>query len=463
MTPVSLKIGSTPSVMKLVATLVMSLAMAGCSLNPPTRNAQPVPELPQNWQSAQSESAIDGWASQLADPQLTILVKEAVQANPSLAASRATLRRFAALARISSADGKPQLSLSAGSQRGRSNELTSTGHNLQLNVSWELDLFQRIANQNSASQQDYLASEADLQSAQLTIAASVARSWFNLQQAVAQKRLALQRRDSRNISLELVQARYNRGLGNIGDVHLAKSTLASADAEVASRQQALDAAVLSLESLLGRYPAGQIKAAGALPNLPDVLPAGIPSELMTRRPDLLAAQARLAAADSRLAAAHAARFPSISLTAAAGGRSNEFSDIFSSQGLLWNLAGNLTAPIINGGRLKANQQANQAAAEIAEASYNNSLLSALTEVETALSAEQHLRTQQAAYQVALEQSRAAETRTKEQYGRGLTDYLNLLEAQRSADQAEQQLVVVTTQLLINRIDLYSALGARALP
>ena len=264
--------------------------------------------------------------------------------------------------------------------------------------------------------------------------------------------------DNYRLSSERIRERYDRGLRPSLDLRLTLSNLAVAEALLHQRRRQLDAMRRQLELLLGRYPAATVELSRELPPAPPRIPVGLPAELVGRRPDLAAAERRLAASASRLAASRAALYPHIGLTASGGRSSDELNDLLDGDFSVWNLVGNLTLPLFQGGRLRAAVDLAKAGSEQALAIYASSALKAYAEVESTLAAEGFLVQQEQALQEAARQARAARGLAQDRYDTGLTDLITVLESQRRAFEAESQLLAVRRQRLEARIDLHLALG-----
>jgi NodT family efflux transporter outer membrane factor (OMF) lipoprotein len=255
-----------------------------------------------------------------------------------------------------------------------------------------------------------------------------------------------------------VRARYERGVRSPLDVRLAAANEAAARAGVAARQSQLAAATRQLEILLGRYPAGAVTNLSELPAPAAPVPAGLPGELLERRPDLVAAERRLAASSARAAEARAALLPRLALTGTAGRTSAELEDLLDNSFSLWSIAANLAQPLYQGGRLRANVRLAEARAREATEQYLATVLRAFGEVEAALHDEQQLARREAELAEAVVQSRAAQRLAEDRYASGLEPLLTLLEAQRRAWEAESQWLAVRRARLDNRIQLHLALG-----
>jgi NodT family efflux transporter outer membrane factor (OMF) lipoprotein len=224
------------------------------------------------------------------------------------------------------------------------------------------------------------------------------------------------------------------------------------------RRQQLDAAVRQIEVLLGRYASGDLEGPATLPDTPTVIPGGLPADLVSRRPDLVAAERRIAATSQRLQVARAELYPRISLTSATGTASGALSDLVNGDFGIWSLLGNVVQPLFQGGRIRAGIDRAEARAAEELAIYANTALLAFSEVETALAADSLLADRAGFLATSAEQSRAAENIADDRYRAGLGDYITVLESQRLALQAEGDLITARQLRLENRVDLYLALG-----
>src|SRR5690606_4413191 len=305
---------------------------------------------------------------------------------------------------------------------------------------------------------DAEAAAADLRAAALSLAAQTAKSWFAAAEAVAQLELALGTEAIWQRSLDLAQSRFERGLRPALDVRLVRTDIEDARALVEARRRQADALRRQLEVLVGRYPGGEIEALGGLPDPGGPPPAGLPSELLQRRHDVVAAEHRLAAADARVASARASLYPRLSLTGSGGTASEDLADLVDADFRVWSIAGNLAAPLFEGGRLRANVARHEAERRAALAAFQETLLDAFREVETALAAEERLSREAEHRAAEVEEAEAARALAEDRYARGLTDVTTLLAAQRRELMARSALLDVRRRRLDNRIDLHLALG-----
>ena len=303
---------------------------------------------------------------------------------------------------------------------------------------------------------------ADLQGARLSLAARTAQSYFELIEANLQAEVAEQSSKDRRTIVDLVRGRFARGLTRGLDLRLALTDLANAEAQVAQSRNQVLIVTRRLEVLLGRYPNGhrdrRIESLGFLPMPPTVLSVGLPSQLLERRPDLVAAFSRLRAMDSRVESAKKALLPRITLTASGGASSAALTELVDPRAAAWNLATGLLQPIFTGGRLKGEIRLNEALTKEALYQYQSTALNAFREVEQALAAEQWLRVQEQALHKAVEQTRASRKLAVTSYQQGLIEILTLLDSYRSTLNAQSAHLTVQRQLLSNRIELYLALG-----
>lgn len=454
------------SARRCAGTASLLLFLAGCMLqNPTVRDESPLAYSP-GWSAGGKPLPVQPWLDDFDDAGLKVLVNEAVGNNFSLKAAAARVSQAQARARIAGADRFPNIDLSAVAARGKTSPGTSQGFGgittdsfrLQGELSWEADLWGRIADRTRAALADAETTEWEYDAARLSLGANVTRAWLDCIEAKRQLRLAEQTVDNFERSLLVVEEQFRRGIGAALDVRLARSNLAAAESNLQQRIRQLRTLLRSLEVLLGRYPYGSVTIPDDFPDLTTPVPVGLPSELLTRRPDLIAAERRLLAAEFRSADAERNRFPRIVLTSNGGTASDELHDLLDLDFSVWSLAANLTQPLFQAGRLEAERE--QAAAQVVETynDYAQTVLTAFNEVEAALDATSYLDEQQTALEVAAREAAAAETLALDQYQRGLTEIITLLESQRRAFNAQSTLLTLINQRLQNRINLHLALG-----
>jgi multidrug efflux system outer membrane protein len=456
-------------------TIAAALCAAGCASAPGREPPRVGVEVPRRWSLADSlapgGTAEVHWWSEFGDSTLDALIQEALSDNYDLKAAAARVQAAEATARLAGADGLPNASLGFSASRRRQNLIgipipgagevistRSTSFGVSLDTSWEPDLWGRVRSAKSASLADLEATEADLAALRLSVAAQTAKAWFALVESRLQMELAAQTAESYRFSAERVRERYERGVTSSLDLRLATSNLHSAEAMLEARKQGHDLAKRGLEILLGRFPSASLTESHELARVSGAVPAGLPSALLIRRPDLFAAERRYAAAERRVSEARRAFFPRLTLTGSGGTLTRELADLIDGDFGVWSIAAGLTQPIFQGGRLRANLALSEALADQALAAYAQALLAGFSEVESALYAERSLAAREAALRLAAEQSEAARSLAESRYEAGIVDYITVLETQRRALASRSELIAVERQRLDARVNLHLALG-----
>ncbi len=468
----------------VAAGVVHGLLLAGCgSISPPDRMEEAGLETPGSWQDTRTARAgVDAdWVSRFKDTRLRRLVDQALADNRDLRAAVARYEQALQQARIVGAAALPMADLTFGGNRQKQNFIglpldgfgpgggggggvfsnTFNQFNLSLGVQWEADVWGRIRAGKSAAVADAQAAAQDIRAAQASLAARVASTWFTLAEEREQVDLA---RESENVfrqTADAVRDRFARGQqedgGAASQLRLAETDAAAARAARLERQQNLESAARRLEILLGAYPAGQI-AAAKLPPVPGKPPVGLPSELLQRRPDVLAAERRYAAAGKRLSEARRAVFPRLALTSSAGTATGDLSDLLNSDFGVWQLAGNVIQPIFTGGQIRAEANVRYAREREVLANLQQTVLNAFGEVETALAAERLLAERADAVSAALDLARQADEAARADFAGGVGDLLTVLTAQNSVLRLRSQQITLHRLRLENRINLHLALG-----
>ena len=459
-------------------TLAFAALFAACAANSPPELPALDIDIPAEWTSATADKSArdqaerqDAWWESFGDERLNALVAEALRANRDLKATAERIARAEASAVAAGAELLPQLNTAFnGSRRkqifvgfpipGQTGPLStrSTNYGVSLKLSWELDLWGRIRAGRRAASTEHAAARFDYLAAGLSVAAQTCKAFFALTEAHAQLTVAKARFASQKATTELISVRYQKGMSPALDLKLARQGLAASEVGLAVRERALDQAKRQCELILGRYPGAKITASASLPELPPLPAHGLPAELLERRPDLLAAKQRLLAQGFRVKEAEATLLPRISLTASAGTQSNQLSDLLDGDFGVWSLLGNLVQPIFEGGRLRANVAANEAALREALENYANRCLIAFGEVENSLSAERWLARQESSARKVLKEAEGATLLARERYTKGGSGILELLLSERSVFDAQMRLIEVERSKLETRVDLNLALG-----
>ena len=456
-----------------LSVLAASLLAAGCSLMPTyERPAAPVPAAypaaAPAADGARAAGEID-WREFYADPKLQGLIELALANNRDLRVAVLNIESARATYRIQRADLFPSVTASgSGSAQRTPAALSQTGSALTTHqysagigfASYELDLFGRVRSLNEQALQSFFATEAARRSTQISLVAELANAWLAL--AADQERLALaeQTLKSRSESLALTRRRFDLGAASQLTVSQAQSTVDSARADVAASRSQVAQDRNALALLAGApVPEALLPAhlSDALNTLPE-LPAGLPSALLERRPDVLQAEAALKGANANIGAARAAFFPRIALTASAGSASASLDGLFKGGSGAWSFAPSISLPLFDAGANQAGLKSAEVGRDIRVAQYEKAVQSAFREVADALAARGELGEQLDA-QTALVQSTTQALRLSEaRYASGIDSYLEVLDAQRSLYGAQQSLIATRLARLANGVTLYKALG-----
>ncbi len=414
---------------------------------------------------APASDILQRWWESFNDAQLNDLVEEALQNNHTLQQRWARLRQARALAVRSGADLYPDLTLNGSASRGRqrsddgqtSAEFDTDRYALGLSSTYEIDLWGRIRSGREAAALSAVASREDLNAAAMTLTANVATRWIGVISQRMQKQLLEQQLTANRTLEELVELRFRKSLASALDVFQQRQLVAQSRAQIPLVEQGERQLLNELAVLLGRSPhtAPQIEA-GELAIPEDIPHSGIPAQLLTARPDIQAALRRLESADWDVAAARADRLPAISISANATYQADELNLLFDNW--LLNLAANLTAPILDGRRRKAEVDRLKAVVDENLAAYRQTVLTAMQEVEDALVGEQKLRAHLAGLRDQLQAAQNALNEARSRYRNGLSDYLPVLTQLLTVQNLERTIIQRNADLLLVRVDLHRALG-----
>jgi multidrug efflux system outer membrane protein len=452
----------------LLRVLIVAIFMllSGCTLTPDyERPALDVPGAFVQPADAGASIANLEWWNLFRDAQLQFLIRTALAENKDLRVSLQRIREARALLTFTRADQYPFIDGSGSVSRERPSKIlfpgsdTSNNYALSANLSFEVDLWGKLRRATEAAQADLLATEASYRNVTISLVSNVASVYFLLRDLDARLQVARDTVNGRRESLGIIQARFDKGTVPELDVNQAQVELAIAEAAVSAFERESVQAENALQFLLGRNP-GPVQRGLALKQqvLPSDIPAGLPSELLQRRPDLVLAEERLVAETARIGVAEALRYPSIGLTGSLGLLSDDFSDLTDSDARTWNLGGGLFAPIFNSGKLKAQAEGQRARAEQAMSTYESTLLQALREVEDALVAIRTYHAEHAARQRQAIAARNAARLSRARYDGGVVDYLEVLDSERSQFNAELEESSTQREYLNAIVELYKALG-----
>ncbi len=336
----------------------------------------------------------------------------------------------------------------------------TTTYNLSMVTSFELDLWGRLARAEEAARADLLQVEESRHTVIQTVVAETISLYLQMESLERRIQITERSIDNFRSNLALLESRYERGLTSSLDPRQASRILAQAEALLPSLRQDLGITQQKLAVLLGHYPdtrPPRIQQEDYFKLLSPV-PPGLPSDLLLRRPDIRTAEAKLRALNAQVGVAKASRFPRITLTGNFGYLGDELDQLFKPQSELWNLALGIVQPLFDAGKLKAGQRAAEARYQQGVAEYAKTVLTAFSDVEGALLTRREQLERRDHIVDFLEESRATQRVAENRYNRGLIDFLNVLEAQRTRFEAEESLVLVDLAIYTNRVTLHRALG-----
>jgi outer membrane protein, multidrug efflux system len=450
-----------------LAAAVLVWPIAGCVLKKPPdaaaikEQALPKVAVPPQWTApgagAGAGAGSDDWLVAFRDDQLSAAVAEAIVNNADLQLGAARVEQAALYARLAGAKLYPSVDLLA---RG-GGKMSGDNSGLQgavLSVTWELDLWGRVRYGRAAAAADAASAQADFEYARQSIAALVAKSWFLATEAGLQAEVARATiRDGEELT-RLAETRSRIGVGNEEDVFVARGTAGSYRDTLRQIELGREQAIRALELLLGRYPAAAAAVTPTLPGQPDAIPGGLPSELLERRPDVIAAERRVAAAFNRVHEAKAARLPAIALTTGASAISSELFVLKTRDNPVWNFGANLLAPLYKGGALKTQVAIRTAEQKQAIAAYAEVGLRAFGEVENALAAEIAARERETILAQTLADNQRALDVVRTQFKVGSTDLRFVTQRQLALSATQSALVRVQAEQRVQRVNLHLALG-----
>ena len=448
------------------------LVLAGCAA--PVTYQRPPVELPVAWKESAPRFAADGrWWKIYQDIDLEKLIEEALQGNGDLLVAAARVDEARALLGEAQSVLLPRVDAQASATRQRTSERTAFSfpgirheypdYRATLNVSYEVDLFGRLAAGAEAARAELAASEASREAVRLALAAQVAKSYFALRSLDEQAELTRRTVSLREDALALQRKRYGAGLLSQFELHQLEAETAVVRAQLPPLEREREREESALGVLLGRTPADvlerKITPQDREPGMhAPVVPAGLPSELLLRRPDLVDAERRLAAANARVAIARTEMFPSISLTAALGAESAALGSLFSGPAGLWLLGAAIAQPIFSGGRSEARTAAAEARERAALAQYVQAIRSAFGEVRSALAVQSRARESfmaESARAAALSDTlRLARLR----YDNGIASQLDVIDAERGLLAARIARIEALRAQRTAIADLFRALG-----
>jgi len=450
---------------RLAILLAASVPATSCILkNPPEAAelkaaAMPSVTVPPQWTAAGAGTGAvsSNWLTEFKDEQLTALVVEAIAHNPNLQIGAARMEQAQLYAKLAGAKLYPSVDLLA---KG-GGKLSGDQSGLQgavLTANWEIDLWGRVRYGRAAAAADAASVAADYEYARQSLAAQVAKAYFLATEANVQAEVARRTIQDSDLLIQLAETRSKVGVGNDEDVFVARASAGTYRDALRGIELAQEQARRAIELLVGRYPAGTAPTSPQLPGQTDAIPAGLPSELLERRPDVVAAERRVAAAFNRIHEAKAARLPSISLTTGLSSISSSLFVLKDRDNPTWNAGASLLMPIFRGGALKTQVEIRTAEQKQALASYADVGLKAFGEVEAALSAEIAARDREKILAGTLSDSQRALEIVQTQFKVGSTDLRFVNQRQLALNSTQSALVRMQAEQRVQRVNLHLALG-----
>lgn len=462
--------------MRPFTALLPVLFVAGCTLGPDY--TRPKVELPATFRGTTPQAdatsttslADTQWSELFRDPALTALVSAALEGNFDVRMAAERVLQARAFHRRTRADRIPRVDASGALTTARASQagaaaLPSGGDadvtygEAGFSVGWEVDVWGRLRRLTEAARAEYVATEEARRAVVTTLVADVIETYLELRALDLELEIAQHTRDVATDSLRLTEARHEGGVATALDVRQASQLLYTARGRIASLQRDVEQTENALRLLLGRHP-GEVARGLTLDSLraPDVVPAGLPSSLLERRPDIRQAEQQLVAANARIGVARAEFFPRISLTGFLGLQSRALGDFLSGPARVWTATAGATAPIFDAGRNRANLQIAESVERELVVAYQRAIYTALREVADALAGHRRTAEQRAQQEGLVDALRASTRLSRERYEGGIDTYLQVLDAQRNLFQGELELVRLRQQELVAVVRLYRALG-----
>ncbi|MEQ8310193.1 MAG: efflux transporter outer membrane subunit [Sphingopyxis sp.] len=458
---------------KAILLLAATTTLAGCVNMAPNHERPPLAtaaDYPAEFAGdvALGQRATDiAWHDFFADPRLEALIAQAIERNRDLAVAVAQIEEARGLYRIQAADRLPTVGASAEATRTRGPSLTGVGtdtnnrYSVGVGVtSFELDFWGRVKNLFEAARSQYLATAAAERAFRLALVRDVASTYFASRGAEEQIQLAEATVTSRKEGLRIAKRRLDAGVTSALDYRQSETLLTQAETQLASLKLGKAQADNFLAVLTGGpvsdplpAPLPLVAQAGA-----PALTAGLPSDLLVARPDIVAAEERLRAARANVGAARAAFFPSISLTGSFGFASGALDDLFSDDGMTWSFGPSIRLPIFDFGRNRGNLTVAEAREDMAVATYERTVQGAFREVADALAGRRYLAEQVKAQERGTLATRQIADLARKRYREGVSTYLEVLDAERNLFAAEQTLIELRRAQVDNLVTLYVALG-----
>jgi multidrug efflux system outer membrane protein len=443
------------------AMLIAVIALAGCTVGP--NYQKPVVPVPEQFYgtgaAASAESIADAqWFDVFGDPVLRSLIEESLRNGYDVRIAAARVEQARTRFGIAGAARYPDVDYEVRTGYGRQSGETGAAIAANVGAFWEVDLWGRIRRLNEAARAQYLASEEGQRAVRLSLAAEVASAYFDLRELDEELEIAKRTAGAFQDTLDLFDKRLRGGTASGVETSRAEALRANAAAQIPLIERDILATENQLDVLLGRMP-GPITRGASLEQqpLPAAIPAGLPSALLLRRPDVRAAEQALIAANANVGVAEAAFYPTLSLTGVLGGQSSELSEFFN-EGQLWNVQAGLLGPIFNAGRLRNQRRVAVAQFNEALAEYEQSVTRALADASTSIVTVEKLAIAEAERQRALRANEEAVRLVNLRYDSGFSAYFEVLDAMQQLFASQNTSARIRRDRLIALVQVYRALG-----
>ena len=476
-----------PDAQRRCGPLLGLLLWTGCAVGPNYQRPQiPVSESWAETSDTLMAAPVDmvQWWTVFGDPLLDGVVDQALRSNKSLQLAEARILQARAQRMVAASTGLPMLNATGSYTRlkrssnafsfttggvggtpgttgpgafGFSGDLFQAG----LDASWEIDVFGGVRRAVEAANANIGAAQEDFRDTLVTLLGEVATNYFQLRGNQRRIAVAIENIDIQRKTVELARGRFEAGLGSRLEVAQARALLATTESQIPPLETTVKQSIHQLGVLLGSEPRAllpELSPSGRLPPEPPNVPVGLPSDLLRRRPDIRRAERQLAAATAEIGVAVADLFPKLSLTGTFGYQSTKTSNLFSSGSQFWNAGPGLSLPLFHGGQIRGNIQVRTALQKQALATYENTVLTALQDVENSITAYAEAQAARASLARAVSANQEATQIAQELYEKGLTDFLNVLQSEGSLYQAQDRLIQNDQQALTSLVALFKALG-----
>ena len=464
----------------LIVSAALAAATAGCAVGPDYR--QPASSSPAHWSETlsggetASPDTVTAWWRTFNDPELDSLIDRAVRSNLDLRIAQARIRQVRAQYAIASAALAPSANASGSDGRQQASHhqpvlgsvplppgtpFDNQVYQAGIDASWEIDVFGGRRREVEAARAEVGASEYDQRATLMVLLGEVARNYVEVRGYQRRLAIAAENIEAQRQGVSIARDRFAHGLATDLDVEESSTLLAQTQADVPSLEAAQAAAAHRLGVLLGKEPGAlltELSTRAPIPAAPEVVPVGLPSDLMLRRPDVLRAERRLAAATANIGVATSDLFPKFFLTGAAGYQSVSAGDWFSSSSSFWSIGPSVQWRIFDAGRVRAAIRVQDARQEEALAAYERTVLGAFEEVENGLVSYANEQVRRRSLEEAVASSQKSLDLANRLYASGLTDFLRVLDSERSLYDAEDRLARSDEAISGNLIALYESLG-----